>query len=571
MYTNPVIPGFHPDPSVCRVGADYYLVTSSFEWFPGVPIFHSRDLVHWRQLGHVLDRPSQLDLDGVRPSGGIYAPTIRYHEGVFYMITTLMDEPGNFLVTATDPAGPWSDPVWLPGTRGFDPSLFFDDDGRAWMTGTRQRAAGRYDGDSEIWLREFDPATLKPLGEEHVIWEAAQRGGVWCEGPHIYRVGAHYYLLTSEGGTAEDHAVMVARAERITGPYRGNPRNPVLTHRHLGLLHPVTSVGHPDLVRTAEGEWWSVLLATRPYGAFTAPAGGRPPGESTGSPDGPSHVASSVIDLHGGSAGLLATRSHTGSTDSHGESVGDQPTTAAVRASRGYNLGRETFLTRVRWEDGWPVFDQVEPYAQAPSTPARRWPATPACDHFDAPRLAPVWNHLRTPREPYWSLADSRLTLHLRPQTLSERAAPSLVARRQQHIAFAAHTVMEFRPQGKECAGLVLFQNDDFHITLVLTAHGLELTRRSGGTDTLLARADVVPSGSLWLGVEAHGQDYQARYALRPGEWTDLGAPMDGRVLGSTVAGGFTGAMIGLYASSNGHPSTNTAAFDWFEYLPLSV
>ncbi|MGS2641223.1 family 43 glycosylhydrolase [Streptosporangium sp. LJ11] len=551
MYTNPVIPGFHPDPSVCRVGEDHYLVTSSFEWFPGVPIFHSRDLVHWRQLGHVLDRPSQLDLDGVRPSGGIYAPTIRHHEGVFYMITTLMDEPGNFLVTATDPAGPWSEPVWFPETRGFDPSLFFDDDGRAWMTGTRPRDDGRYDGDSEIWLREFDPATLKLLGEEHVIWEAAQRGGVWCEGPHIYRIGAFYYLLTSEGGTAEDHAVMVARAERITGPYLGNPRNPVLTHRHLGLRHPITSVGHPDLVRNAEGEWWSVLLATRPYGALPAPLApaapavpteGRPHTGSVGFPDG----------------------------DSRGGSAGDQSTTAAVRASKGYNLGRETFLTRVRWEDDWPVFDQVEPYAQAPSTPARRWPATPACDHFDAPRLAPVWNHLRTPREPYWNLAGSRLTLRLRPQTLRERAAPSLVARRQQHIAFAAHTVMEFRPRGEECAGLVLFQNDDFHITLVLTAHGLELTRRSGGTDTLLARADVVPSGPLWLGVEAHGQDYQARYALRPGEWTDLAAPVDGRVLGSTVAGGFTGAMIGLYASSNGHPSTSTAAFDWFEYLPLS-
>ncbi|WP_329429579.1 glycoside hydrolase family 43 protein [Streptosporangium sp. NBC_01495] len=574
MYTNPVIPGFHPDPSVCRVGEDYYLVTSSFEWFPGVPIFHSRDLVHWRQLGHVLDRPSQLDLDGVRPSGGIYAPTIRHHDGVFYMITTLMDEPGNFLVTATDPAGPWSDPVWFPGTRGFDPSLFFDDDGRAWMTGTRLKDAGRYEGDSEIWLREFDPATLKPFGEEHVIWEAAQRGGIWCEGPHIYRIGAYYYLLTSEGGTAEDHAVMVARAERITGPYLGNPRNPVLTHRHLGLRHPVTSVGHPDLVRTAEGEWWSVLLATRPYGALpasVAPVEDRPYGASAGSPDGLSRVSSFATRSHSGPAGSRGESigSRGEFADDHGESIGDQPTTAAFRASRGYNLGRETFLTRVRWEDDWPVFDQVEPYAQAPSTPARRWPATPACDHFDTPRLAPEWNHLRTPREPYWSLADSRLTLRVRPQTLRERAAPSLVARRQRHIAFAAHTVMEFRPEGKECAGLVLFQNDDFHITLVLTAHGLELTRRSGGTDTLLVRADVVPSGPLWLGVEAHGQDYQARYALRPGEWTDLAAPVDGRVLGSTVAGGFTGAMIGLYASSNGHPSTNTAAFDWFEYLPL--
>ena len=446
------------------------------------------------------------------------------------MITTLMDEPGNFLVTATDPAGPWSDPVWFPDTRGFDPSLFFDDDGRAWMTGSREKEAGRYDGDTEIWLRELDLATLKPVGEEHVIWEPAQRDGIWSEGPHLYRIGAYYYLLTSEGGTAEDHAVMVARSERVTGPYRGNPRNPVLTHRHLGLRHPITSVGHPDLVQNAEGEWWSVLLATRPYGSLPGshPSGG---GSRTGSPD-------------------------------------DQPTMAAVRASSGYNLGRETFLTRVRWEDDWPVFDQVEPRMPAPSTPARRWPAVPACDHFDTAYLAPVWNHLRTPREPYWSLGDSRLTLRLRPETLCERAAPSLLARRQQHLAFAAHTAMEFHPAGEECAGLVLFQNDDFHITLVRTVRGLELTRRAEGADTLLARTEI-PPGPLWLGVEAYGQDYQARYAVRPGEWTDLGAPVDGRILSSTVAGGFTGAMIGLYATSNGHPSTNTAAFDWFEYLPL--
>ncbi|GIH26803.1 glycoside hydrolase 43 family protein [Acrocarpospora phusangensis] len=513
MFSNPVIPGFHPDPSVCRVGADYYLVTSSFEWFPGVPIFHSRDLVHWRQLGHVLDRPSQLDLDGVRPSGGIYAPTIRHHDGVFYMITTLMDEPGNFLVTATDPAGPWSDPIWFPEAGGFDPSLFFDDDGRAWMCGTREKAAKGYDGDTEIWLRELDLASMKLVGEEHVIWEPVQRGGIWAEGPHVYLVDGRYYLLTSEGGTAEDHAVMVARADAITGPYTNNPRNPILTHRHLGLRHPITSTGHPDLVRTQNGDWWSVLLATRPYG---------------GHPDSPL-------------------------------------TMAAVRADSGYNLGRETFLTSVRWEDGWPVYDLVEPEMPAPALAPRRWPARPACDHFDGVRLAPEWNHLRTPRTPYWSLADSRLTLRLRPESLTERANPSLVARRQQHIDFAAHTVLEFRPRGDESAGLALIQNDAYQLRLERSTRGLDLIRRAAGEDTLLATA-AADAGRVHLAVEAHGQDYQFRYALEPDEWRDLGAPADGRILGSTTAGGFIGTMIALYATSNGAPSANTASFDWFEY-----
>ncbi|ETK32344.1 glycoside hydrolase family 43 protein [Microbispora sp. ATCC PTA-5024] len=499
-YTNPVIPGSYPDPSICRVGEDYYLVTSSFEWFPGVPIFHSRDLVHWRQIGHVLDRPSQLDLDGVRPSGGIYAPTIRHHDGVFYMITTLMDEAGTFLVTADDPAGPWSDPVWLPALQGIDPSLFFDD-GRVWVTGTREKAKAAYSGETEIWLQELDRATLAPIGEEHVIWEAVQRGAVWCESPHLYKVGGRYFLLTAEGGTADEHSVMVARADRVTGPYASNPRNPVLTHRHLGSRYAITSVGHADLVETPDGEWWAVLLAVRPYD------GGR-------------------------------------------------------------NLGRETFLTRVHWEDGWPLADLVAPEAPAPAQQEHRWPAEPLCDHFDAERLSPVWNLLRTPREPYWSLEGGRLRLRLRPETLAQRANPSLVARRQQHRDFAVHAALDFSPSAGECAGLVLVRDDDNHVLLVRTARGLQLVRRAGGRDELLASVRV-PEGRLHLGVEARGQSYQARFAVRPGEWRDVGGPVDGLLLSPPPASGFTGAYVGMYASSNGHPSTAVAEFDWFEYRPL--
>ncbi|MCC5581525.1 glycoside hydrolase family 43 protein, partial [Microtetraspora sp. AC03309] len=195
-------------------------------------------------------------------------------------------------------------------------------------------------------------------------------------------------------------------------------------------------------------------------------------------------------------------------------------------------------------------------------------PAAPACDHFDSVRLSPVWNHLRTPREPYWSLSGGHLWLRARPETLAERVNPSLVARRQQHRDFAVHTALDFTPEGDECAGLALVQNDDFHILVVLTARGVELVRREAGTDRLLARADI-PPGRVHLGVEARGQDYQARYAASPGEWRDLGDPVDGRILSSTVAGGFTGAYVGMYASSNGGPGTNSAGFDWFEYQAL--
>ncbi|MBG0818217.1 glycoside hydrolase family 43 protein [Planomonospora sp. ID82291] len=501
-FTNPVIPGFHPDPSVCRVGDDYYLVTSSFEWYPGVPVFHSRDLVNWRRLGHVLDRPSQLPLDGIRPSGGIYAPTIRHRDGVFYVITTLVDGLENLVVTATDPAGPWSEPYLLDLPGAFDPSLFFDDDGSAWVTANRPVGD---DGRGEVFLRGLDPATMSLTGPEHVLWTGALRDAVWPEASHLYKVDGRYYLMIAEGGTDLDHAVTVARSDRVTGPYRGNPRNPILTHRDLGRDHPITGTGHADLVRTPDGDWWMVLLAMRPYGGYH------------------------------------------------------------------YNLGRETFLTPVRWEDGWPLVSRVEPYGPAPALPEHRWPAEPACDHFDAPRLAPCWNHLRTPREPYWSLTErpGHLRLRVRPQTLCERGNPSLVARRQQHRDFAVHAALDFTPGAGECAGLVLVQNDDFHIRYVRTERGLEVVRREGGKEEVTARA-AVPGGRILLGIEARGQEYRMRCATAPGEWLPVGDAVDGRLLSSTVAGGFTGAYVGMYAAGGDAGNRNTADFDWFEYVGLA-
>ncbi|MEJ2736039.1 MAG: family 43 glycosylhydrolase, partial [Anaerolineae bacterium] len=167
IFRNPILPGFYPDPSICRVGDDFYLVTSTFEYFPGLPIFHSRDLVHWRQIGHVLDRPSQLPLDNIRPSGGLYAPTIRFSQGVFYVINTLVDgkaKAGNFIVTTTDPAGSWSEPYWLENAPGIDPSLFFDDDGRVWYVGNRTATPEQYHGHKEIWLQELDLKNMCLVG-----------------------------------------------------------------------------------------------------------------------------------------------------------------------------------------------------------------------------------------------------------------------------------------------------------------------------------------------------------------------------------------------------------------------
>ncbi len=520
-FRNPILPGFNPDPSICRVGEDYYLVTSTFEYYPGLPIFHSRDLVHWHQIGHVLNRPSQLPLEGVRPSGGLYAPTIRYSQGTFYVINTLVDgltRRGNFIVTAKDPAGPWSEPHWLESAPGIDPSLFFDPDdqvdghARTWYVGNRMATHSQYKGHTEIWLQELDLSTMRLTGEPIVLWDGAMKGAVWAEAPHLYKVDGYYYLMIAEGGTGHDHAVTIARSKAITGPYQPNPRNPIMTHRHLGLDYPIVGTGHADLVETQTGEWWMVLLAMRPYGGYF------------------------------------------------------------------YNLGRETFLAPVHWEEGWPIVSpgagRVEFTYPAPNLPEHHWPALPACDNFDGQTLALQWNILRTPDEQFWSLKErpGYLRLHLRPERLSEQANPSWIGRRQQHIHMRAETALEFTPQSDDdCAGLSLVQNKDFYFLLVVAGQAnrvVRLIRRARGIEETLAEQSIA-AGRVNLRIEAHKQAYSFYAASQPGEWDPVALEVDGRILSTPVAGGFVGTFIGMYASSNGRVGENHADFDWFEYLGL--
>ena len=251
---NPILPGFHPDPSVVAVGADYYLINSSFHYFPGVPVYHSRDLQNWEQIGNVLDRPSQLPLEKSNASLGIYAPTIRYHDGTFYMITTNVGGGGNFMVTATDPAGPWSEPLWLQ-QGGIDPSLYFED-GKCYMVSNP---------DATITLCEIDPATGATLSPGKALWRGT--GGRYPEGPHIYKHDGWYYLLISEGGTELAHKLTVARSRHIYGPYEANPANPIFTHCSLAAQDSnIQGTGHADFFQAADGSWWTVFLAYRRYG-----------------------------------------------------------------------------------------------------------------------------------------------------------------------------------------------------------------------------------------------------------------------------------------------------------------
>lgn len=256
VVPNPVVPGFHPDPSIVRVGDDFYLVTSTFEYFPGVPVLHSRNLVDWELIGHCLSRPSQLPLAQVPSSQGIYAPTIRHHEGTFYMVTTNMSHGGNFYVTATNPRAEWSEPTWIGECGiGMDPSLFFDRDGKVYFTGHGGGERGA------ILQAEIDLRSGRLLHAPREIWRGT--GGIWPEGPHLYRKGEFYYLLISEGGTSYGHSVTVARSSSPWGPFEGCPRNPILTHRDRRDL-PIQATGHADLVELPDGSWAMVFLGIRP-------------------------------------------------------------------------------------------------------------------------------------------------------------------------------------------------------------------------------------------------------------------------------------------------------------------
>ncbi|GAA5039517.1 glycoside hydrolase family 43 protein [Thermocatellispora tengchongensis] len=495
-----MIGGFHPDPSVCRVGEDYYLVCSSFEYFPGVPIFHSRDLVHWRQIGNVLDRPSQLHLpDDVPASRGIYAPTIRHHDDRFYMITTNVSGRGNFLVTADRPEGPWSDPVWLD-LPGIDPDLAWDDEGSCWCATSGNHVA------------RVDPVTGKVLEGPLPVWSGT--GGKYPEAPHLFHIGEWWYLLMSEGGTERAHAVSIARARSPRGPYEPCPANPILTHR--GTDRPIQSTGHADMVQAADGTWWMVLLGTRPRG----------------------HTPEFHV------------------------------------------LGRETFLTPVRWVDGWPLAGPVEARHEAPAA----WhplPPPPVRDDFDTETPAPYWISPRSRPGGSWSLTERPgwLTLHATGPTL-DRPGHTFFGRRQQHHDCRVTARLE---PGQARAGLSVRLDEAHHYDIEVHDGEASVIARIGPLRQRVARTSV-PPGPLTLviqirtaetpppaptltgeaetrplGVGVHGPDVIA-FAARAGEEYVHLAELDGRYLSTEVATGFTGRVIGMYVTEG------VAAFDWFDY-----
>lgn len=502
MYKNPVIPGFYPDPSVCRVGEDYYLVTSSFEYFPGVPIFQSKDLIHWKQIGHCLTRKSQLDLDKARCSGGIFAPTLRYHDGTFYMITTNVTGGGNFYVIAKDPAGEWSDPVWVD-SHMFDPSLLFDDYGKVYYT---RRANGYKDG---IVQAEIDIKSGKLLEEPRQIISQG-----FCsedvEGPHLYKIGSYYYLLNAEGGTRYGHMVTIGRSANPYGPFEPCPHNPILTHRHRPC-HPIRYTGHGDLVEAQDGSWWMVFLGTRHY---------------------------------------------TGHECFH-------------------HMGRETFLAPVTWtEDGWPVVNKngsVELEMEVPTLSQLVPEKETARDDFDGKRLKLPWNFIRNPYEEDWSLSERPGYLRLNGSgiTLNDVDSPAFVGRRIDDFEFKASTRIEFNPrQENEEAGLTVLLSDKYHMELAVTLQEGKRTltvRRRMDELSLIPVSVPIGEGDLLLMIQGHTREFSFGYSLNGCEPVEL-SRAQARYVSSEMAGGWTGAYIGMYATGNGRRSTVPADFDWFEY-----
>ena len=512
-FQNPVISGFHPDPSVTRVGEDYYLVNSSFEWFPGIPIFHSKDLVNWRQIGHALTRPSQLKMKNNKASSGVWAPTIRYHDGTYYVIVTCKQCGNNFYVTADKPEGPYSDPIRIDTPQGIDPSLFFDDDGKVWFSANRFPEKPAYDSQHIVYTQEIDIKTGKLKGPRYDLTDGQDCGKFATEGPHHYKVGNTYYLLTAEGMTWEKHAVCMYSSDQVSGPYTLLPGNPVLSHRDKPNS-PFQHTGHADLVQTQNGDWWSVLLAVRKIG-------------------------------------------------------------------KDYYLGRETLLTPVEWKDGIPVFGSkpgevqvIEPRPNLPWTP---WAKQPATDEFNEPELGLDWNYLRTPMSDWLRIEKSQLILPLRPEVSTQSENPSLIARRFEHFDFEALTQIQFKPlQDGEEAGIIAIQNDRFQYRLVITQEQgkakLKLikvfnVKRKVLTETVVFEKDYL--GESLLGFEIHGMDIQFKVGTAKEKLVHFGKPQNANVLTSNIAGGFIGAYVGMYASSNGKTSNNEARFDWFSYQPL--
>jgi xylan 1,4-beta-xylosidase len=528
---NPILPGFNPDPSIVRVGDDYYIATSTFEWYPGVQIHHSRDLVHWHLLKRPLDRAAQLNMLGDPDSCGIWAPCLTYADGLFYLVYTDVKRYGrttagtagmslrdlhNYVVTNSRIDGDWSDPVYL-NSSGFDPSLFHDDDGRKYLVNMlwdhrpgRNRFAG-------IVLQEYSACERRLVGSREVIFEGTSLG--LTEGPHLYKRNGYYYLLTAEGGTGWGHAVTLARSRDLRGPYELHPEGPILTARHRPDVE-LQRAGHADLVETQSGETYMVHLCGRPL---------RNRGRCT--------------------------------------------------------LGRETAIQKMVWcNDGWlrTVDGEGVPRIEvaAPALPPHAFPKPPEREEFDAPELPIDFQWLRSPWPgELFSLTErpSHLRLYGR-ETLGSLFHQALVARRQQSHCYTASTAVEFAPEHyQQMAGLVCYYNGSKYHYLAIS-HDEQAGRHvrvmsclpdQVQSDVATEPIPIPPDGPVFLRVDVDYERLYFSYRSGDGDWHRLPQQFDASVLsdeaGPPGSPNFTGAFVGVCCQDLAG-TRRPADFDWFEY-----
>lgn len=494
-----------------------------------MPLFHSKDLVSWHQIGYAMNRMEQLDLRGAGVSRGLFAPTIRYYNNKFYILCTLIDKGGNFIITADDPKGPWSNPIYIPQVNGIDPSIFFDDDGKAYITYNSIPPDNKslYNGHRTIRQYEFDLQEMKVKGEEKLLINGGvdiTKKPVWIEAPHIFKKDGWYYMICAEGGTGYNHSEVVFRSKEVNGPYIPNDKNPILTQRHLdkNRKNPITTTGHADFIENGDGNWYAVFLGCRPY-------------------------------------------------------EGDH-----------YNTGRETFMAPVQWKEGWPVinpdFEEVQysyPRPKASNTTFSSGINEFAVnqkffDHFDDTVLNTRYTFLRTPTMKWYTVKKSMLDMELLPDTINGKTNMAMVADRQHQMNGMITTRMMFQTlHENEKAGLIVFQNENHYYYMCKSAmNGVPVVQLYKGPGNEFSKSppqllNSIPlkkkNSAILFKITIDEKGYSFYYAHKKNKWLLLRSSMDRRFLSTSTAGGFVGCMIGMYATSSGIKTTNTARFDWFE------
>lgn len=531
---NPIIPGFYPDPTICRAGDDFYLACSSFEMFPGIPIFHSRDLANWEQIGNAMTADNGFHVAKNCGVGGVMAPTLRYNDGLFYIINANFSDKGNYIITAENPAGPWSEPHWLDDVPGIDASVFFDDDGKSYIIGTGdvwENEGGRME--RGIWLAEYDMKNFRMLGEPKTIFNSALRGGASPESPHLYHVGDYYHLIIAEGGTEHYHAVMSARSRDIFGFYEHNPANPVMTHRNMGFKSPIINVGHADLIDLPDGSWYAVMLASR----------------------------------------LI---------DGECKNLGRETFICPVEWERGWPLFSPS-SGKMDW-----TYDAPECLQWT------QFPEKPTHFDFDDETLDLRWVNWGRPYEDFYEIKDSKLYLQCKRQKLNEEVRAmkfdgdmskvhmvSMFAQRQTKMNETMTAQMTFMPAEGESAGFAIVQAMNHQMHLERTCKdGKQILQFAVTTAdysippyfpgfTCENKSEVLAEcewkePDIILQIQMEGEKFTVRYGASRDALQEM-IVADGKIINPEKVGCMAGTLLGMYATGNGTDSDSKAAFDWFE------